>query len=438
MSSAQVNDHSWLREIYRWIVPAAIIRRNLQFKFASEIVVRGVQFAFIIVAARRLGVTDFGVYAYGVALGFVFAQICDFGLQILVTREIARAPSAARAVLGTTLLAKGLLFLASCTVLVIFVRVFEPPTQAHVVLLLAVATMLTSFVEFFNYAFRGFQRLEFEAALNISQRLLGPGLALLALWFGGALSTVAWIIFFANCAASGLGYFWLTKYFAQPVFQIKTQWLGYAVREVLPLGLAIAFSGIYARSGVLLLQGLWGSGETGLFNAAQRLTDAMQVFPAIALAAIFPAFAGERDAVQRQVLGWRTLGLLLLLAGILALAGWGGAEAIINLVYGSAYAASTDALRWLALTLVPMFLNYALTHFLIAYGRQWFNALFTFTYLVVNIGLGIWLIPVFGAAGAAMALMLSEIVLCLLCAVALARPSPRVEPIVEEASFNAK
>jgi O-antigen/teichoic acid export membrane protein len=92
------------------------------------------------------------------------------------------------------------------------------------------------------------------------------------------------------------------------------QWLSYAMREIFPIGLAIAFSGIYSRIGVILLQGLRGSSESGLFNAAYRLTDPMQIFPAIALAAIFPAFATERDVAQRRALGWRTLGFLLLLA----------------------------------------------------------------------------------------------------------------------------
>ncbi len=401
--------------------PPSLIRRNLQFKFASDLLARAIQFGFIVVAARRLGIDSFGVYSYAVAVGFVLAQVCDLGLQIFVTREIARDPREAGRVLGTTLIVKIILFVITSLALLAYVFVQSDQANAEVILVLALATMLSSFVEFFNYAFRGYQRLEFEAGLNLAQRLFGPAVALVALWLGASLRLVAWNLLLSNLLVISLGYYWLRKYFARLDLHFTRVWLWYLVREIAPLGLAIVFSGIYVRADVLMLQSLQSGAVVGVFNAAQRLTEPLQILPAIGLAAIFPAFASERNEVLRRALGWRTLLTLLAMGCALALVGWFGAETIVAAVYGSAYAPSAAALRWLALALVPMYLNYALTHFLIALGRQWLNALFTFTILLGNVGLNFWLIPLFGASGAALALVLSELVLFIFCSAALLR-----------------
>lgn len=395
------------------------VRRNLQFKLVSELISRVIQFGFILVAARRLGMSDFGVYSYAVAWGFILAQVSDLGLQIFVTRELARQPTDSPQIIGTALSVKTLLSIAAALSLLAMVYTRSEPATSSVILVLALATLLTSYTEFFNYAFRGFQRLEFEAALTLTQRLLGPGLGLIALLLGASLYVVAWELLLAHSIVIALGYYLLQKYFVRPNFQISWTWAWFALKEVLPLGLAIVFSGIYVRTGILMLESMRTLPDAGAWNAALRLTEPMQVLPAIALAAVFPAFAGSASTQVRRAMGGRTLGVLLLLAGTLAFLGWFGADAIVHAVYGPAFAESIGALRWLAIALIPMFLNYALTHFLVALGRQWLNALFTATMLLVNIGVNVSLIPTFGAEGAALAVVISEFTLFILCAAAI-------------------
>jgi Na+-driven multidrug efflux pump len=62
------------------------------------------------------------------------------------------------------------------------------------------------------------------------------------------------------------------------------------------------------------------------------------------------------------------------------------------------------------------FVNYALTHFLVALNRQRFILAFNAIIFTLNIGLCALLIPRFGPAGAALATLISESVLFGLCA----------------------
>jgi O-antigen/teichoic acid export membrane protein len=399
----------------RWLFLRAIIARNITLKFISELAARAIQFAFIIVAARRLGPRGFGTYSFAVALGFVLAQFCDLGLQLYVARELASAPGRRAQILGAALWCKLTLLAAGIAFLVTYVWMQAGIAQRDVLFILALAVILTSQLELLNYAFRGYQRLEFEAGLILASRILGPGMAIPFLLWGASLRIVAWNLLLANLAAIMLGFYWLTRYFTSPDLRVSRAEWRQALTQALPLGIAILSSALYTRMGILLLSRLTSLDNAGLFNAALRLTEPLQLIPAIALAAIYPAFAGQEPGRQ-GILARRTLQGLFALGVVLASGGWLGAHPIVAAVYGSAFQSSTAALRWLALALVPMFLNYALTHFIIARGRPWLNASFTLIILFENLLLNLWLIPQRGVAGASLSLLISELTFFGLCA----------------------
>ncbi len=395
--------------------PKAVIARNIAIKLLSELAARALQFAFIIVAARRLGSGNFGLYSFAAALGFVLAQFSDLGLHLYAARELARAPDRRPQILGAALRCKFVLFALSFLFLTGYVRVQAGALERDVLFLLALAVLMTSPLEFFNYAFRGYQRLEFEAGLNLTARLLGPGAATVALFFGASLRVVAWNLLLANVTAAVLGYYWLTRHFVRPDWRVSRAEWWYALAQVLPLGIAILLSALYTRQGILFLTRAVSLDAAGWFNAAQRLTEPLQLLPAIALSAVFPAFAAQHDARMQAGYARRTLLALLALAVPAAAMGWLGAGLIIDTLYGPEFRSSAAVLRWLALAVPPAFLNYALTHFIIARGRAWFNALFNSIILIENVSLNFWLVPRFGAQGAAISLLVSEITLFVLC-----------------------
>jgi len=398
-----------------FLLPRPIIARNLALKSASEVVARVIQFGFIVVVVRCLGTRGFGLYSFAAALGFVLAQFSDLGLQLYVAREIARAPERRSQILGAALRCKVILFALCVVFLSCYAGIQQSVIERDVLFVLALAVALTSFLELLNYAFRGYQRLEFEAALNLAARLMGPGIAMPALVYGASLRTVAWILLLANIAAVALGYHWLTRRFTRPDWRVKRSESWHALTQVLPLGIAIVSSALYARTGVLVLTRSVSLDAAGWFNAAHRLTEPLQLLPAIALAAIYPAFAALEDVRRQQSLAHRTFIALLLLSFAVSLPLWLGARVITASLYGPDFKSSEAALRWLALSVMPTFLNYALTHFMVARGRAWFNALFNSVVLIENVSLNAWLDPRFGASGAAVSMLASELTLFALC-----------------------
>lgn len=401
---------------------------NATAKLAAEIVGRVAQLGLTALVARRLDETGLGIYAYGIALGFVLAQGTDLGLQLIVTREVARNEAAAPgrfAIVGAALKLKLGLSLLVLAVLA-GLSTLRPEGAREPTFALGASMLLYSYVEFFGYVLRGRQQLVDEAVLVSAARVVPATLGAGLLLAGGGLSELGWTLAAASVVMALLGYGWMRTRGVMPRFERSNRAggaqneAGWLMRQALPLGIGIVLSILYTRVAVFLLEPLQGPGAVGVYNLAQRLYEPLQILPAALLAAVFPAFAqsigqarGLADAALR--LERQTLGLLALAGVVIAGVGVLIGPAVIGVLFGQRYVEEGGAaLRLLLLAVPPMFLTYALTHFLIAVGQQRWNAVLSGIVLAVNIGLNLVLIPALGPSGAALALTLSEGVLFVL------------------------
>ena len=176
-------------------------------------------------------------------------------------------------------------------------------------------------------------------------------------------------------------------------------------------------SALYFRIDVYFIQQWHGFQPVGGYNAAFRLVEALRLLPAAVMAVTFPLLVRARDFdLLRDIAGKLTIA-----GGVLALVCAGGAPVIIPLVYGTQYAYAVPAFAVLSLALPLFFLNYALTHQVIGWdGHRAYLAIVTLA-LAGNIAANILLVPERGIVGAAIATLLTEIIVTAGCAYVLTR-----------------
>ena len=347
---------------------------NALAKLASELVGRVATFALSLYVANVLGERAFGAYNYALALGFVLAQIADMGLQVLAARDVAIAGRAAQSLVAHALRLK--LWLSLPVIVLLFLlRDGRPAAEQLALLLLGLAMLAQTFLEFAAYIYRGQQRVLREAWLLTAARLLTAALAGAALWAGGGLVQVgaAYLLAIAAVALWGLWGLRAGGWFAslpRDRAAVATPTYARLLREALPLGIAIFLSIGYTRVAVFLLEIRLGPLAVAQFSAAQRLVEPAQIIPAALLAAVFPAFSAAvgRDRREARRLGLGSSLLLALAGGAAALVFWFGAPWLIPTLYGPAFAGSVPVLQVLGLSALPAFINYNLTHMLIARG----------------------------------------------------------------------
>ncbi len=403
---------------------------NTLLKLGAELGGRAATFLLLLLAARRLTTADFGSYNYALALGFVLVQLADFGLQLLLTREVARLAFGARPMVLAAFQLKLWLSLPVLALLAIFG--WLNGTQGTVIVLLGVALLLQTFVEFVAYVFRGQQRLVVEVQLLLWVRLGTAVFGALVLWqtekllwlaavsLGFMLSALLFALQQLRRAGwiSDFGQLWPTGLPTTTISQRLAQ-------QAWPLGLSIFLSIAYTRLAILLLQA-WGKAEAvAHYSAAWRLVEPTQILPASLLAAVFPAFSLALSQNRRRArqLGWQTSLLLAVAGGGVALMFWWAAPWLVRWLYGADFAASVSVLRLLGLTVLPVYINYSLTHYLVARGQQVMLTQLTAVTLLLHALLCWLLIPRLGLIGPALSVLLAESILLLGCVWGLRRPA---------------
>ena len=401
------------------------LRFQASSKLAAEVIGRLLQFAFIYAAQRALGPANYGVVTYGLAVGVVLAPATDLGMQLIVTREIARDESAAARLAGIGLSLK--LIFALCAVgLLLPISLQRPTAEVFATFLLGLSVIAASFAEYFGYVFRGVQRVELDAALTLAQRLLVFAFGMAVLLLIASVNGVAIAYGLSGALAALLGYRWLRRRFFTPMFTANRSEVWALLRQALPLGGAILFSIIYTRTSIFLLDALNNSAAVGEYGVALRLTEPLALIPSALMAAVFPALTyrlAQHGYTTTRALRLKTIGLLTLAGSLIAVGGGLLGPGLIHFLYRDQYASSTLPLQILAFAALPTFINYALTHFLVAVRQQRLNFAFNVGIFFVNLALCLWLIPRLGPSGAALSTVLSETLLLALCSWALSRSS---------------
>jgi O-antigen/teichoic acid export membrane protein len=184
-----------------------------------------------------------------------------------------------------------------------------------------------------------------------------------------------------------------------------------AVGEYAPVGLGILLSALYFRSDVYFVEWWHGLEAVGIYNGAFRLVDAVRLFPAALLAVQYPLMCRATDLrpLRGLVAGLAAAG------GLAACATYAGAESLLATLYGDRFIDAAPALQMLAFAVPLFFINYGLTHQVIAWDGQRAYLLIAAAALVANVAGNVTLIPQGGIWGAALATTLTEIVVTCGC-----------------------
>jgi O-antigen/teichoic acid export membrane protein len=376
----------------------------------------------MVVAAPMLGAAAFGSYQFAFATTAMLALCTDLGMGVWTTRALARDRTRAAVVVATALHIR---FLAALPYLVVIgtVAVLAGPGDTRRALaLLGVAALVNAFIDYLLAIFRGFERLIDEAHLNVVRALAiaGGGLAALAVHrtvaalsaglLGGMLASAFYGL---RLLRRGYGLHAGTRRFDRALWRA-------AAREALPLWLATLFSLLYFKGDVVILKAFSGDAEVGAYSAAYKVFEGLMIIPSVVLTAAFPPLARAKDDPERQRRWEAALSVVLLVLGALA-AGvvYLGSDRIVALVYRAGFERAVPSLRVLAGALPILFLNYGLTHFLIARDLERRNLFFTALMLVVNVSANLMLIPRLAGPGAAWATLVTEVALMLCCLLAL-------------------
>lgn len=386
------------------------ISRNAVFAFLGQLATATFTAILTLYLVRALGPTGYGVFTLALAVGGLFMLPADLGINGSMARFIAERRGDRRAIGGIVadaLQLKLVLAVVVCVALVAaagpIADAYDSPAMEWPLRGIALAGLGTGLMALFAYSFsaQGVNTLRFRLTLGESIVETGASIALVALGTGAtgaAFGRAAGYLF-----AGVVGLVMTVRLLGRSSL-VRGPLLGDGVRRIARyagvLALVDGAFRLFEEIDALLIGAFLGVASVGLFQAPLRLVSFLH-YPGLALSiAVAPRVA--RHAQHAPSVGALTGSLrwLVVFQAVLIapLAVW--AEPIIDLLLGSAYDESANALRALApfaflAGLAPLLSTAA--NFL-GEGRR--RIPIAIVALLVNVAIDVVLLPRIGIVGA--------------------------------------
>jgi O-antigen/teichoic acid export membrane protein len=402
---------------------------NSGLAFAGDLASKIGLLLVLVIAARMLPTEELAILGTALAVSGILAVCLDAGSGLAITRDGARDTGSRGALLSALVVAR-----LPAVVLVLLAAVAAGAAlKAPVVWIAAAALAVLGAlaVSLIGY-FRAGQDMQPEAV----QKIVFAVLALALTGSAVAASATADAVLLALLFATVLS---LTSLAAagnhSPRGTYVARWG--ALRRALPLGLMGIATVVYYRSGTVGLALLSTPEETASYTVAAAVGFGLLMLPNAITTGLLPHLSAAPDGgwptSTRRALRW-SLALSAPIAAAFALGGY----VLLGPVFGAEYADAALPLAILCAAVVVIAYNGVLGTALLAAGHVGVIVLQVVCSLVVNFVALVALAPAFGAAGAATATLLCELVAAAMLTVASARRLPGLDLVPRPAVPTAR
>lgn len=392
--------------------PASLVRNS-----TWSLIAQAASIAFgglvAIVAVRVLTVPQWGDYSTALALASLFVVFAELGVATVVLRRMS-APggdhleilSSARGAVGLSGALTALLLLPTAVVLGF-------STEVLVVLIPAMVLCLVQpWVAVVRSVFTAWRTMVNAAALLVVQASL-TAVVTLGLLATGVRSVAPMLGLVAGYAASALlGSYMVRRRLGRGV---RTAW-GPKALDVLRTSVPIAGVGliaiVYAHVDVLMLSRLASPSEVAYYTVPYSIVRMAWLAPTLIASAYFPLLIrlqtdNPKEARDSFFLMARIFFVLSVPVSLFLSV---SSPTLLPTLFGDAYGGkSTEVLAVMAWTCVLGFQNYILWTGVLAVHCERDVLAWQLAGLLINVALNVVLIPEYGAVGAAIALLVSDL-----------------------------
>jgi O-antigen/teichoic acid export membrane protein len=387
------------------------IFKNSFFLFSGQIVAKLINFLLILLLTRIFSEEDFGIFSYTLAYTGMFMILCNLGLNTLVIRDIAKDRSCARQIVEDMF---PIIFYLSFVSLILMNGIAWlsgwPAYERMIILLLSFYVVFDAFSRSFISVMRAYERMEFESAINILERIFLIILTILIGIFNLSLTILVLSFMAAELIKVIISVAIVKNKLVN--FNIKFHTVNYLslIKNALPFALMAIFTTISMRIDTVMIKIFHSSELSGVYNIAHKIIDSITFIPENIYYAFFPVLASlyiiDRNKFTYTFL--KALKLISLLAIPVSCFLYFWASDIISLLFEPRYFTAYIALKWLALAVGALFIKYAVAVVMNVIGKQHLFSMYVGISMILNILLNLLLIPKYGIVGAGIATISSE------------------------------
>ncbi len=408
----------WLQRIPLWIRKRIEGREqvqriigNITWLSLDKILRLGVGLFVGVWVARYLGVERFGQLNFAQAFVVLFSPLALLGLDSIAVRDLVRDPGGAHTTLGTSFILRLGGSAIGLVVAVVAMFILRPDDRLmQWLVVIAGAAFLFQAFDVIDLWFQAQVQSKYVVyARNISFLCFAAAkigmLVMQANLLAFALAALGEIVL----ASLGLIFFYRSQGNSIRCWNADGGRAKELLKESWPLFLAVISTAIYMRIDQVMLGSLLGDKQVGIYTVAIKMIEIWYFIPMTIVSSLYPALINAREHdeqfYQRRL---QTLyDTMSVIACALAIVTSLLSKTIIGFLYGAEFAGAGPVLSIYAWASIPVFLGVAANQNLVIQNRTRMTLYRTVTGGVVNVALNMFLIPRYGANGAAIASLIS-------------------------------
>lgn len=385
--------------------------RNAGWLVGGKIAQIPINLLVSLLTARYLGPANYGLITYGTAYTAFFASLCNLGINSVLVKEFIDNPGEEGTIIGTSLLLRAVSSVLSAIMIFCIVSIVDigEKTTITVVALCSLGLIFHIF-ETINFWFQSrlqskvtaiatFIAYTATAAYKVVLLVMGKSVEYFAFSTSVDYICVAVVLLIAYKKHSG-GAFHVSLEYGKALLKKSCHF-------ILP-GLMVA---IYAQTDKIMLKQMIGVAENGYYSTAVAVSG-MWCF--VLTAIIDSAYPGimsafrqdERLFVKRNKQLYAVIFYLSLFVSLLFTL---LAEPVIGILYGEKYAPAVMPLRIITWYTAFSYLGGARNAWIVCKERQKYLIHIYASSALLNVVLNWVLIPIWGASGAAVASLITQI-----------------------------
>lgn len=366
----------------------------------------------VFMLTRYLGVSEYGEYALTFSYLSFFSIIADFGLQLVVIRELSHKNEVIHgSIISTFLGLKIILVLISTLVAILSLSFF--PYSNNLKILIAfgsVAVAVSNFNTYFTAIFQSKIRLDMVTLTDLVAKIITVGFILFFVSGRYSLIYIIGAVLIGNLGSSLISFLILRNYVL--IREFKKDIALNLLKVGIPIGITSFLSLAYFKIDTVMLSIFKTSYEVGVYSLSYKILENTIVAWSFYMATAYPILSSySSDKLKFNKLAKNSFLLAISSSiGIILIFYFFGNE-IIEVFAGNRFSDSLAALNILALSLPFLFLNNVFYYIFFLKNRIKVLILGIGATLAINIFLNIIIIPPFGYIGASVVTIISEIVL---------------------------
>lgn len=406
--------HSWIRHL-----PACVKNRiegrlalqsvisNSGWLVVDNILRMGVGFFVNAWLIRYLGPERFGILSYAIAFVAIFAPVAQLGLDAVVVRNIVNSPTRQNEILGSAFalkLAGAAVTIALTIASIIFLRPDDRLTQALVgICILGILFQSFGVIDFW---FQAQIKSKYSVIAKSSACLTIYAIKIILILMGGSLIAFAWVgiaELFLISAGLVLAYRVTGQHIRswQPTKEMTLRLL----RDSWLLMVSDLIYYVYLRVDRIMIGEISGPAELGIYSVAVMAAESFFFIAQSVSLSLFPAIV-EAKSVSQELFRERIqkyYKLMVFLGYAVAIPLSLIAVWFIPLVFGPIYSKAVPMLIVLVWGGVFLNLIHARSYFLTVMNWPRLHLIIDVLGCLANISLNLYLIPIYGGMGAAVA-----------------------------------